>query len=142
MSETFEQPDALVLRPTGWAAPRGYSDGIVATGRLVVLAGQVGWNPATCLFETDDLAEQTGQALRNVATLLAEAGAEPRHLVRLGWFVTDRDAYLAARRDIGRAYRAALGMHYPVMSVVFVTGLVEERALIEIEATAVVPGMV
>jgi enamine deaminase RidA (YjgF/YER057c/UK114 family) len=134
-----EQADALVLHPTAWAAPRGYSDGIVATGRFVSLAGQVGWNPRTALFETDDFAEQVRQALVNIAELLAEAGAAPRHLVRLTWFVTDRAAYLGSRREMGRAYREVLGMHYPAMSVVVVAGLLEERAKVEIEATAMVP---
>jgi enamine deaminase RidA (YjgF/YER057c/UK114 family) len=128
-----------VLRPSGWAPPRGYADGMVASGRYLVLAGQVGWNPATAAFETDDFAGQVKQALRNIVTLLAEAGAAPRHLVRLTWFVTDRAAYVEARQEIGRAYRELIGTHYPPMSVVVVAGLVEERAKVEIEATAVVP---
>jgi enamine deaminase RidA (YjgF/YER057c/UK114 family) len=131
--------DAQPLRPNGWAPPRGYTDGIVASGRVVVLAGQVGWNPQTAAFETDDFAAQVRQALTNVVTLLGEAGAEPRHLVRLTWYVTDRAEYVAARRAIGAAYREVVGMHYPAMSVVVVAGLVEERAKVEIEATAVVP---
>lgn len=131
--------EARVLRPAGWAPPHGYGDGVVADGRLVVLAGQVGWNPATATFETDDLAAQAAQALRNVATLLREGGAEARHLVRLTWYVTDRAEYVAARRAIGRAYRDTIGEHYPPMSVVVVAGLLEERAKVEIEATAVVP---
>ena len=134
-----ESPDARVLRPPGWAPPRGYSDGMVAEGRHVVLAGQVGWNPTACLFERSDMAGQVEQALRNVATLLADAGAAPRHLVRLTWYVTDRAAYLDARREIGRAYREIIGMHYPPMTVVIVSGLIEEDALVEIEATAVIP---
>jgi enamine deaminase RidA (YjgF/YER057c/UK114 family) len=135
-----ERPDARVLRPPGWAPPRGYSDGVVAEGRYVVLAGQVGWSPATCAFERHDVAGQVEQALRNVAALLAEAGAAPRHLVRLTWYITDRAAYLDARREIGRAYREIIGMHYPPMTVVVVSALIEEQALVEIEATAVVPG--
>ena len=131
--------DSVPLRPRDWAAPRGYADGVVASGRLVVLAGQIGWNPQTAAFETDDFAAQVRQALANVARLLDEAGAHPRHLVRLTWFVTDRAAYLASRRDLGVAYREVFGMHYPPMSVVFVTALVEERAKVEIEATAVLP---
>jgi enamine deaminase RidA (YjgF/YER057c/UK114 family) len=131
--------DAQPLRPNGWAPPRGYTDGIVASGRVVVLAGQVGWNPQTAAFETDDFAALVRQALTNVVTLLGEAGAEPRHLVRLTWYVTDRAEYVAARRAIGAAYREVVGMHYPAMSVVVVAGLVEERAKVEIEATAVVP---
>ncbi|HEU4631581.1 MAG TPA: RidA family protein [Gemmatimonadaceae bacterium] len=138
--DSAEGDDARVLRPPGWAPPRGYSDGMVAAGRHVALAGQVGWNPATGAFEHADMAGQVAQALRNVAALLAEAGAAPRHLVRLTWYVTDRSAYLEARREIGRAYREIIGMHYPPMTVVVVSGLVEELALVEIEATAVVPG--
>jgi enamine deaminase RidA (YjgF/YER057c/UK114 family) len=130
---------AKELSPHGWAAPRGYTNGIVASGRVVALAGQVGWNPATSAFETDDLTGQTRQALENIAMLLSEAGAEPRHLVRLTWFITDRAAYLAAQRDIGQAYRELMGKHYPPMSVVVVAGLIEERAKVEIEATAVLP---
>jgi enamine deaminase RidA (YjgF/YER057c/UK114 family) len=131
--------DARPLRPREWAPPRGYSDGIVVSGRLVVLAGQIGWNPQEAAFETDDFVEQARRALANVARLLVEAGAEPRHLVRLTWFVTDRAAYLGSRRELGAAYREVLGMHFPPMSVVFVSALVEERAKVEIEATAVLP---
>ena len=127
------------LHPEGWTAPRGYSDGIVASGRLVFVAGQVGWNPATGEFETDDFAAQTAQALSNVTTVLRSAGADPAQLVRLTWYVTDRDAYLAARTAIGTAYRRIIGTHYPTMSLVVVADLLEPRALVEIEATAVVP---
>lgn len=130
--------DQQVLHPAGWAAARGYRNGVVASGRWVVLAGQVGWNPATNTFESDDFADQAAQALHNVRTLLAEAGATPEHLVRLTWFVADGAAYRAARRELGRHWRAIMGEHYPPMSVVIVAGLVEERALVEIEATAVV----
>ncbi|HEX5581137.1 MAG TPA: RidA family protein [Gemmatimonadaceae bacterium] len=126
------------LHPAGWAAPRGYSHGVVATGRQVVLAGQVGWDPATGEFASDDLVGQTAQALRNVVTLLAAAGAGPRHLVRMTWFVTDRAAYMSARRDLAPIWRELIGPSFPPMSVVFVSALVEERALIEIEATAMV----
>lgn len=128
-----------VLRPEGWPRPSGYSDGVTASGRLVVLAGQIGWNPLTAKFETDQLTAQIRQALTNVVALLADAGAEPRHIVRMTWFVTDRDAYMGARREIGAAYREVIGPHYPPMSLVFVTALVEARAKVEIEATAVVP---
>lgn len=129
------------VEPAGWAPPRGFSNGVVVHGgaRLVVLAGQIGWNPTSCVFESDDFVMQVRQALANVAALLSEAGAEPQHLVRLTWFITDRDAYVAARREIGQAYRDTIGRHFPPMSVVIVSALVEERALVEIEATAVVP---
>jgi enamine deaminase RidA (YjgF/YER057c/UK114 family) len=130
---------AKVLSPKGWAPPRGYANGVVVSGRIVALAGQIGWNPATTTFETDDFVAQVRQALENVAMLLSEADAEPRHLVRLTWFITDRAAYLSAQREIGLVYRELMGRHYPPMSVVVVTGLIEERAMVEIEATAVVP---
>ena len=128
-----------VVEVPEWASPSGYADGIVADGRVLVLAGQIGWNPATQRIETDDFAEQVAQALRNVATALRAAGAEPRHLVRLTWFITSRDAYLNARAPLGAAYREIIGRHYPAMSVLIVAGLLDPRALVEIEATAVVP---
>ena len=128
-----------MLSPAGWAPPRGYSNGVVATGRLVVLAGQIGWNPAAALVETDDFAAQVRQALRNIAVLLTEAGATPRHLVRLTWYVTSRDEYVAARPRIGAAWREEMGDFYPAMSVVIVSGLLDPRARVEIEATAVLP---
>jgi len=111
----------------------------VASGRMIVLAGQIGWNPATAAFESDDLIAQVTQALRNIVTLLAEAGAEPRHIVRLTWFVIDRDEYLTARRAIGTAYRTIIGANYPPMTLIVVAGLLEPRARVEIEATAVIP---
>jgi enamine deaminase RidA (YjgF/YER057c/UK114 family) len=128
-----------ILQPDGWARPRGYANGTAATGRVVFTAGQIGWNPRSCEFETDDFAAQVGQALRNVAAVLAEAGARPEHVTRLTWYVTDRDAYLSAGRALGEVYRAIFGRHYPAMAVVIVAGLVEARAKVEIEATAVVP---
>lgn len=134
-----EEKGPRVLRPDGWPRPSGYSDGVTVSGRLVVLAGQIGWNPLTAGFETDELTAQIRQALVNIVALLGEAGAEPRHLVRMTWFVTDREAYLAARREIGAAYREVIGAHYPPMTLAIVSGLVEARAMVEIEATAVVP---
>jgi len=128
-----------ILLPEGWAKPSGYANGIAATGRLVFVAGQIGWNPMTGEFETDDFAAQTGQALRNVAAVLAAAGAGPEHVVRMTWYVTDKAAYLASRREIGRAWREVMGRHYPAMAVVVVSALIEDRARVEIEATAVVP---
>lgn len=127
-----------ILQPEGWPRPSGYANGIAAEGRLVFIAGQVGWNPETETFETDDFAAQTAQALRNIVAVLATAGAEPRHVVRLTWYITDKAAYLAARREIGQAWREILGRHYPAMSVVVVSGLIEDRAKVEIEATGVV----
>lgn len=129
----------MTLQPPGWAAPVGYVNGVAVQGRQVFVAGQVGWNPATCQFEADDLATQVRQTLENIVAVLKEAGAEPRHLVRLTWYITDKAAYLAARREIGRAYREVLGRHFPPMSLVVVAALLEDRALVEIEATAVVP---
>ena len=127
-----------ILQPPHWKAPRGYVNGVAATGTTVFVAGQIGWN-ALCEFESDDFVAQVRQALENVVMLLREAGAEPRHLVRLTWFITDRKAYLAAQREIGVVYREVIGRQYPPMSVVVVTGLIEERAMVEIEATAVLP---
>jgi enamine deaminase RidA (YjgF/YER057c/UK114 family) len=133
MSDDFE-----FLQPEGWADPKGYANGIAAQGRLIVTGGQIGWNPETCQFETDDFAEQTAQTLKNVMAVLREAGAEPRHVVRLTWYITDKAAYLAAQREIGRAYREVMGRHFPAMAVVVVAGLLEDRAKVEIEGTAVV----
>jgi len=133
MSDDFE-----FLQPEGWADPKGYANGIAAQGRLIVTGGQIGWNPKTCQFETDDFAEQTAQTLKNVVAVLREAGAEPRHVVRLTWYITDKAAYLAAQREIGRAYREVMGRHFPAMAVVVVAGLLEDRAKVEIEGTAVV----
>jgi enamine deaminase RidA (YjgF/YER057c/UK114 family) len=126
------------LQPPGWPRPRGYANGIEAAGRQVFVAGQIGWD-ATGAFPHADLPGQVGQALRNVLAVLAEAGAGPEHVVRLTWFITDREAYLSAPKEIGDAYRAAMGRHFPAMSVVQVAGLIEPQALVEIEATAVVP---
>jgi enamine deaminase RidA (YjgF/YER057c/UK114 family) len=118
--------------------PRGYSNGIAASGRQVYLAGQIGWDAAGC-FPSATLAGQVRQALENIVAVLAEAGAAPQHVVRLTWFVTSRDAYYAQLREIGAAYRAVMGKHFPVMSVVQVVALMEAQALVEIEATAVIP---
>jgi enamine deaminase RidA (YjgF/YER057c/UK114 family) len=130
--------DPEAIEPEGWATPSGYANGMSATGRVVVTAGQVGWDPTTGTFASDDFATQSAQALRNVIAVLRAGGAEPRHLVRLTWYVRSRDEYAAARRAIGVAYREIIGRYYPAMSVV-VAGLFEERAKVEIEATAVVP---
>ena len=131
--------EARDLAPEGWEPPRGYAHGMVTSGKLVVLAGQIGWKPESCTLVSDDFVPQVRQALANIAVLLAEAGALPNHLVRLSWFVTDRAAYIDNRREIGQAYRELIGPHYPPMSVVVVSALVEEGAMVEIEATAVIP---
>ena len=106
---------------------------------MVSVSGQIGWNPVTETFETDEMAAQVRQALDNLVVVLHAAGAEPRHVVRLTWYVTDRAAYIASRREIGDAYRALFGNHYPAMSVVIVAGLPDPRAKVEIEGTAVLP---
>lgn len=127
-----------MLHPSHWKATPGYSCGVAATGRMVFLGGLIGWN-AQQEFETDDFAGQVAQALRNIVEVLAVAGGRPEHLVRLTWYVTDKHEYLAALRDIGRAYRETIGRHYPAMALVQVVALVEDRAKVEIEATAVIP---
>jgi enamine deaminase RidA (YjgF/YER057c/UK114 family) len=128
-----------VLQPEGWPRPRGYANGVAAQGRQVFVAGMVGWN-AAAEFESDDLVDQVRQALENVKAVLAQAGARPEHMVRMTWYVTDRADYLARGRDIGAAYRAVMGSHYDVaMSAVEVRALMEARARVEIEVTAVVP---
>lgn len=128
-----------ILHPPGWMPAKGYASGMVAEGRMVFVSGQIGWNPERCAFESDDFVAQARQTLLNVAAVLAEAGAEPRHVVRLTWYLTDRREYLGSARQLGEAYREVFGRHFPAMSVVIVAGLVEERAKVEIEATAVVP---
>jgi enamine deaminase RidA (YjgF/YER057c/UK114 family) len=126
------------LQPPGWAAPKGYSNGVAASGRQVYLAGQIGWNESQQLVSSR-FAVQVRQALQNIVTLLAQAAGRPEHLVRLTWFVTNLDEYRAEVKDIGAAYRDVVGRHYPPMSVVQVVSLVEQGAKVEIEATAVVP---
>jgi enamine deaminase RidA (YjgF/YER057c/UK114 family) len=128
-----------IVQPPGWPRPSGYANGVIASGRVLAVSGQIGWNPATETFETDEMAAQARQALDNLVVVLSAAGAEPRHVVRLTWYVTDRADYLASRREIGEAYRELFGDHYPAMSVVVVAGLLDRRAKVEIEATAVVP---
>lgn len=137
--ETEVVEGAEIVQPEGWAQPRGYANGAVATGKIVSVAGQVGWNPATCTFDSDDFAAQTRQVLHNVVEVLLAAGARPHDLVRLTWYVTDRAGYVSARKEIGAAYREIIGAHYPPMSLIFVSGLLEEQAKVEIEATAVIP---
>ena len=127
-----------VLQPPGWAAPRGYANGVAASGTLVCVAGQIGWN-AQCAFDSDDLVDQVRQALLNVRAVLGEAGAETEHLVRMTWYVTDRREYLARGREIGAVYRQVIGSYGVAMSAVEVSALMEDRAKVEIEATAVVP---
>lgn len=127
-----------ILQPAGWPRPKGYSNGIKASGELVFLAGLVAWNEKEEITAAD-VAGQARQIFSNMVAVLAEAGAGPEHLVRLTWYVTDKDEYLACGREIGAAWREIIGRHYPAMAVVEVRGLVETGAKIEIEATAVIP---
>ena len=127
-----------ILHPDGWAPPRGYSHGMSGTGRLIVLAGQIGWN-AQQQMVSPEFVPQAKQALENIVTLLAADGARPEHLVRLTWYVTSRQQYLDAGKALGDAYRAVIGRHYPAMTAVEVSALMEADALVEIEATAIVP---
>ncbi|TNC73320.1 RidA family protein [Rubellimicrobium roseum] len=127
-----------VLHPASWTPARGYANGIAADGRMVFTGGLIGWT-ADQTFATDDFVGQAAQALRNVVEVLACAGARPEHLVRLTWYVTDKCDYLASLKDLGRAYREIIGNHYPAMALVQVAALVEDRAKVEIEATAVIP---
>lgn len=126
------------LLPPGWPRPRGYANGVAARGRMVFVAGMIGWD-AGGVFHTDDLAGQARQALQNVVAVLAEGGARPEHIVRMTWYVTDRKAYVAAYPEIGKAFREIIGSFNAAMTAVEVAGLIEDRARVEIEVTAVVP---
>ena len=127
------------LQPPGWAKPKGFSNGIAATGKLVFVAGQVGWT-GEGKWEARDFAGQFKQALKNIISIVKEANGGPEHIVRLTWYVLDKKEYLASLKQVGLAYREVMGRHYPTMAVVQVSGLVEDEARLEIEATAVIPG--
>jgi enamine deaminase RidA (YjgF/YER057c/UK114 family) len=127
-----------VLQPPGWVPAKGYANGVSARGTFVFVGGQIGWNAAQ-EFESDDFVAQARQALANIVQVLAEANAVPEHIVRMTWYVVDRDEYVASYRELGRAYREVIGRHFPAMTAVEVARLVEPRARVEIEATAVVP---
>lgn len=127
-----------ILQPPGWSRPRGYANGVAASGTLVCVSGMIGWD-GQGHFHCDDFAGQTRQALANIVAVLAEAGARPEHIVRMTWYVLDKREYVDAWPAIGVAYRDIIGAHYPAMTAVQVAGLVEERARLEIEVTAVVP---
>jgi enamine deaminase RidA (YjgF/YER057c/UK114 family) len=127
-----------VLQPPGWAAPRGYVNGVAAEGTQVFVAGQIGWN-AQCRFESDGLVPQVRQALENVRAVLAEAGATPQHITRMTWYLTDKSDYLAQAKAIGAVYREVIGSYTVAMTAVQVVALMEDRARVEIEVTAVVP---
>jgi enamine deaminase RidA (YjgF/YER057c/UK114 family) len=127
-----------ILQPPTWAKPRGYSNGVATSGRIVFVAGQVGWN-AGGRFDSGDFVSQARQALANIVAVLAEAGGRPEHIARLTWYVVDKDEYLASSAALGRAYREVIGSHYPAMTALQVVALVEDGARVEIEATAVIP---
>ncbi len=127
-----------ILQPEGWAKPIGYANGIAATGRTVFVGGQIGWN-AACEFESDDFVDQVRQTLKNVVAILAEGGAEPQHITSMTWYFTDKQEYLGNLKGLGQAYRETIGRHFPAMAAVQVVALVEDRAKIEIQATAVIP---
>jgi enamine deaminase RidA (YjgF/YER057c/UK114 family) len=127
-----------VLQPPGWASAKGYSNGIAARGTMVFVAGQVGWDPQQRI-EPGGFVAQASRALSNIVAILAEAGARPEHIVRMTWYVVNKDEYNASLRELGKAYREIIGRHFPAMTAVQVAGLVEEGARVEIEATAVVP---
>ena len=127
-----------LLHPKSWAPPSGYSNGVAVEGRQVFVAGQVGWNARQQIVD-DDFVAQVEQALRNIVDILAEADARPEHLVRLTWYITDKREYLARSKEVGQAYRRVVGRHFPEMTLVQVAALLDDRARVEIEATAVVP---
>ena len=133
------QPQQLqLLQPEGWARPRGYANGVAARGRQVFIAGMIGWD-GQGVFHSDDFAAQARQALANIVEVLREAGGRPEHIVRMTWYVTDKREYLAAGREVGRAYRELIGVYHAAMTAVQVSALIEDRAKVEIEATAVIP---
>ena len=127
-----------VLLPPGWPRPKGYSNGVAATGRMVFIAGMIGWDEHGN-FSSDDFADQARQALKNIAAVLKESGGRPEHIVRLTWYVTDKREYLAAGKAVGAAFREIIGSYNAAMTAVQVTALIEDRAKVEIEATAVIP---
>ncbi|MBX9776152.1 MAG: RidA family protein [Xanthobacteraceae bacterium] len=131
-------PALQFLHPRHWKQAKGYANGVAAEGRIVFVAGQVGWN-ASQQFDTDDFVAQTRQALENVVAIVQEAGGTPRHIARLTWFITDKDEYLSRLTEIGEAYRSVMGKHFPAMTMVQVVALIEDRAKVEIEASAVLP---
>ena len=127
-----------ILQPPGWSRPRGYSNGVSASGRTVCVSGMIGWD-GQGVFHTDDFAGQTRQTLQNIVEVLAEAGAGPEHIVRMTWYILDKKEYLAAHKEVGDAYREIIGRHFPAMTAVQVSALIEDRARVEIEVTAVLP---
>lgn len=134
MSDNLQQR----LHPSHWKPAKGYANGVMAQGRMIFLGGHIGWNDQQ-VFESDDFVAQTDQCLANIVEVLAEAGAGPEHLVRLTWYITDKREYLSRLPEIGQVYRQRLGRHFPAMAMVQVVALIEDRAQVEIEATAVLP---
>lgn len=134
----MNEPTMQVLLPAGWPRPKGYANGVAASGRQVFIAGMIGWD-AQGVFHSDDFAAQARQALQNIVDVLREAGGRPEHIVRMTWYVTDKREYLAAGREVGQAYREIIGAYNAAMSAVEVKALMEDRAKVEIEATAVIP---
>lgn len=127
-----------IVQPEGWPRPRGYSNGTLAEGRLLFISGQVAWDEQE-RFVSDDIVEQVRQALKNTLTMLAAGGAKPEHVARMTWYLTDKREYLARAKEIGAVYRECMGRHFPAMSMVEVSALMEDRAKVEIESTAVIP---
>ena len=127
-----------ILQPDGWAKPSGYANGVAARGKSIFIAGQIGWN-GQCVFESDDLVAQIGQTLRNIVAIAAAGGAGPEHIVSMTWFLLDRKEYSARLKEIGAVYRDAMGRSFPAMTAIQVSGLIEDRAKVEIQAIAVVP---
>ena len=127
-----------ILQPPGWRRPGGYSNGVAAEGRMVFVAGLIGWDENS-EFQSDDFIAQTAQALKNTVAVLAEAGAGPEHVTRMTWYITDKQEYLSRGRELGEVYRDVMGRHYPAMAMVQVAGLMDDRAKVEIETTAMVP---
>ena len=128
-----------ILQPPGWPRPQGYSNGVAAQGRTIFVAGQIGWDRDNVII-SDNLTEQVRQALKNTLAVLAEADAGPEHVTRMTWYILDKQEYLASSKEIGRAYREIMGRNYPAMAMVQVSALIEDRARVEIETTAVIPG--
>lgn len=127
-----------IVQPEGWAAAKGYANGVLSDNGTLFTGGQIGWNEQQ-QFESDDFVEQLEQTLRNILAIVEAAGGTATDITRLTWFITDKTQYLARQREVGEAYRSVLGRHFPAMSVLVVAGLIEDRALVEIEATAVLP---
>lgn len=127
-----------VLQPPGWAKPSGYANGIGARGKMIFIAGQIGWNEQ-CKFESDDLVDQIGQTLRNIVAVLRAGNAGPEHIVSMTWYLLDRKEYSARLKEIGEAYRAVIGRRFPTMTALQVSGLIEDRAKVEIQAIAMIP---